>query len=639
MLALPLALLAGLSCTTEKGTEGTCPGTTELQSKCGDTVAAGPGNCAVCVLAHFTACADDGAIDAFCSGGSSGGDDTGGGDQAAAVGTRVRVTLTTVDQNSLFAPQPSILLGAAPSSPTIHVEAAANSYQKMVGFGGAITDASAYVLHTAENYDDLMRLLFGSPSSGGISLSMLRVPMGVSDFSMSYATGNITYDDTPGDWNLQHFSTAVDDVHTIPVLKRARSLNPAVKIVASPWTAPLWLKTGHQSPPQIGEGSLLDTEQAYETYASYFVKFVQDYKKKGVPVDYLTLQNEPNHGDCGTMPCMLLPESQEAKLAIKVGQKLAAAGLNSTKILAYDHNWGAQPGVAVSGAAYPSRMLEDPAVSKWLAGVAWHCYGGSEEVQTPVHDLDPRKEVHMTECSGGGWSGPWGSNFVGNMRRLFVGGANNWGQSTLLWNMALDEHAGPRCYGGACCKDCRGVLTVPSNATGMGDITKNVEFYSLAHFSAFVPQGSVRVKSQRAKGWAGTSDGFKDSRNDAASQCSAYCSSGSAACGWTKEYSCPWAKAPGSKGRAGDDGSPGYKCCCVDRTAATQPCGGNGTAPTPAGGSSVQFVAFVTPVPAAETVLQVLNPTSQLQRVAVAAGGSHGFEYTLPPGLATFVWK
>jgi hypothetical protein len=144
--------------------------------------------------------------------------------------------------------------------------------------------------------------------------------------------GNITYADTPGDWGLQQFSTAHDDAHTLPVLRRARELNPDLKIVASPWTAPLWLKTGEQRAPQIGEGSLLDSPQAYETYANYFVKFVQDYQRKGVFVNYLTLQNEPSHGGCGTMPCMLLPEWQAATLAIKVGQKLKTAGLAETKV-------------------------------------------------------------------------------------------------------------------------------------------------------------------------------------------------------------------------------------------------------------------------------------------------------------------
>ena len=162
-------------------------------------------------------------------------------------------------------------------------------------------------------------------------------------------------------------------------------------------------------------------------YAEYFVRFVQDYQRKGVLVDYLTLQNEPSHGGCGTMPCMLLPEWQEATLAVRVGQKLQAAGLK-TKILGYDHNWGKQSGVAVSGPAYPTALLSNKTVAPYIGGIAWHCYGGSESAQTPVHNLAPDKEVHMTECSGGGWSGPWHSNFISNMRRLFVGGSNNWAQ-------------------------------------------------------------------------------------------------------------------------------------------------------------------------------------------------------------------
>eukprot|EP01052_Picozoa_sp_SAG31_P018292 SAG31_NODE_1291_length_8975_cov_26.197274_4_plen_272_part_00 len=269
-------------------------------------------------------------------------------------------------------------------------------------------------------------------------------------------------------------------------------------------------------------------------------------------------------------------------------------------------------------------LLRNASVKPWIDGIAWHCYGGSEAAQTPVHNLDLSKEVHVTECSGGGWSGPWDENFISNMRRLFVGAANNWAQSTMLWNMALDENAGPRCQGGACCSDCRGVLTIPSNASSMDDITRNVEFYSLAHFSALVPQGSVRVRSQRAPP-------DNASQVGEARSCASYCVS--TGCGWTKQFSCPWMKTPGTKGRAGDDGSVGYQCCCGDRSSPDQPCGGNGT---DGGRTSVQFTAFVTP--AQEVVLQVLNPTSTAQKVSVSDGGKRGFEYDVPPGFASFVW-
>jgi glucosylceramidase len=553
----------------------------------------------------------------------------------ASTSADVFVFLTTADQAHLFESLPSIPLSAASATPSIRVEKQ-TKYQPIVGFGAAITDAAAWVLSTAKPFDELMELLFADHSKGGVSLGMLRVPMGVSDFSVSYADGNITYADTRDDWSLEHFSTSHDDAYILPVLRRARQLNPDVKIVASPWTAPLWLKTGHQVAPQIGEGSLLDTPQAYETYAEYFVRFVQEYRAKGVVVDYLTLQNEPSHSGCGTMPCMFLPEWQEATLAIKVGEKLKAAGLTETKILAYDHNWGSQAGVKVSGPAYPTAMLKNSSVSPWIGGVAWHCYGGSEAAQTPVHDLDPTKEVHMTECSGGGWSGPWHSNFISNIRRLFVGGVNNWAQSAVLWNMALDEHAGPRCQGGACCTDCRGVVTVPSNATSLDAVTRNVEFYSLAHFSALVPSGSVRIKTQRGPHTSPDSDGISSTTNvtaDHGKSCSTYCAAPDA-CGWTKEYSCPWAAKPGSAGRAGDDGSAGYECCCVDRTAASQHCGGNGTRSDT---GSLQFTGFLTP--AGETVLQVLNPTDADTLKFSVADEGRGFEFSLPPGLATFRWR
>ena len=115
--------------------------------------------------------------------------------------------------------------------------------------------------------------------------------------------------------------------------------------------------------------------------------------------------------------------------------------------------------------------------------------------------------------------------------------------------------------------------------------------------------------------------------------CPTYCAAPDA-CGWTKEYSCPWAAKPGSAGRAGDDGSAGYECCCVDRTAASQHCGGNGTRSDT---GSLQFTGFLTP--AGETVLQVLNPTDADTLKFSVADEGRGFEFSLAPGLATFVWR
>jgi len=113
------------------------------------------------------------------------------------------------------------------------------------------------------------------------------------------------------------------------------------------------------------------------------------------------------------------------------------------------------------------------------------------------------KEMHMTECSSGTWSGSWSDNFISNMRNLFIGNANNFGRSTILWNMALDENRGPRCQGGACCSTCRGVLTTPSHATDKDAIERNLEFYNLAHFSKLVPEGSRRLETTTSDGLLG----------------------------------------------------------------------------------------------------------------------------------------
>jgi len=220
----------------------------------------------------------------------------------------------------------------------------------------------------------------------------------------------------------------------------------------------------------------------------------------------------------------------------------------------------------------------------------------------------------MTECSGGEWSGPWGHNLVNNVQELFVGNANNWGQSTLLWNMALDDKAGPHCQGGACCTTCRGVITVPRNASTIDDVTRNVEFYSLAHFSALVPSGSYVIQSRLPAGHS--------------SRCATYCTE--TGCGWTKQWSCPW-EPVGTRGHASNDGSVGYDCCCVNRTRAAEPCGGNGSGGTPLG-----FAAFVTPTE--QVVLSAVNPTGSNQTFTVEVDSAESLQFELPPGTVTLVW-
>jgi hypothetical protein len=152
-----------------------------------------------------------------------------------------------------------------------------------------------------------------------------------------------------------------------------------------------------------------------------------------------------------------------------------------------------------SGVNWPVALLQSEAGHEF-AGVAWHCYGGDPEIQSQLRaqfpDRTPPIEQHMTECSGGDWSGPWSGSLFWNQNVLIMKNFQNYGQSVLQWNLALDEQKGPHCNGGACCETCRGVVTVPSNISRIDQVQYNVEFVGLAHHASFLGIGAQRVFSQ-----------------------------------------------------------------------------------------------------------------------------------------------
>ena len=158
--------------------------------------------------------------------------------------------------------------------------------------------------------------------------------MGASDFVDG---PHYTYDDVPAgktDYRLRHFSIAHDRKQILPLLRRALALNPKLKVIGTPWSPPAWMKTNQS----LVGGRLIDSPRIYDAYARYFVKFVRAYKRAGVPIYALTLQNEPQNRNPNAYPGMDMPVRQEAKLIEALGPKLQRAGLR-TKLLGYDHNW------------------------------------------------------------------------------------------------------------------------------------------------------------------------------------------------------------------------------------------------------------------------------------------------------------
>ncbi|MER5585856.1 ricin-type beta-trefoil lectin domain protein [Streptomyces asoensis] len=350
-------------------------------------------------------------------------------------------------------------------------------YQTFTGGGASFTDTAAWLLNSsgalsATTREATMRKLF-SPTEG-IGLSFLRNPMGGSDL----ARFGYTYDDVPAgqtDPGLSAFSVAHDLADVVPLTRRARELNPALTVMASPWTAPAWMKDSGQL-----NGGWLKAEY-YGAYASYFVKYLQAYRAQGVPVAYVTAQNEPTC--CSGYPSMSWNGSGLAYFTKnELLPKLAAAGL-PTKVLAHDWNWDTYD-------AYAAQTVDDPAVRAHpnFGGIAWHGYGGDVTKQTAVHDRYPQLDAFGTEHSGGTW--------IANQQREdmlnIVDYTRNWAKSVTKWSLAVDQNRGPHNGG---CGTCDGLVTVHHGDGASGTVDYTVEYYTTGHLTKFVRPGAQRIAS------------------------------------------------------------------------------------------------------------------------------------------------
>ncbi|HEY8686683.1 MAG TPA: glycoside hydrolase family 30 beta sandwich domain-containing protein [Chloroflexota bacterium] len=389
-------------------------------------------------------------------------------------GAVAQAWITTADQSRLLSRQPDVLIKSGPDASSVVIDVdEGTSYQEIVGFGAAMTDASAYLIQhkLGAQRDAILHELFGR--NPGLGLSFVRVPMGASDFS----THDYSYDDMPAgqtDSALAHFSLDEDRTDKLPALKAALAINPQLKLVGSPWSPPGWMKT---------TGSLIQgtlRRQFYDSFAEYFRKFVEGYLAEGVPIFAVTLQNEPAYEPKDYPGMRLDPPARAEVIGRHVGPLFATTGVQAL-ILDWDHNWDLP--------SSPLAVLADSAARKYVNAVAWHCYAGDVNVQDNVHAAYPAKDAYFTECSGGGWAPVWADNLKFFVGKLIIGSTRGWAKGVALWNLALDENAGPHLGG---CGNCRGVITINSST---GVVTRNVEYYALGHASHFVRPGAHRIAS------------------------------------------------------------------------------------------------------------------------------------------------
>lgn len=383
----------------------------------------------------------------------------------------VEFWLTRSDRSALLQKISTILsFGTANNAnPFIDVDDS-QVFQTIDGFGYSLTGGSAYVINQLNATDkrNLLNELFGNDANS-ISVSYLRISIGASDLNASV----FSYDDMPPeqtDVNLDHFSLDPDRADVIPILKQILLINPAIKILGSPWSPPVWMKDNGNSKG----GSLLP--QYYDAYARYFVKYIQQMKAEGITIDAITPQNEPLHP--GNNPSMLMLATQQADfIKNNLGPAFQAAGI-TTKIIAYDHN--------CDHPDYPLTVLNDNGARDFVNGSAFHLYAGDISALTEVHNAYPDKQLYFTEQ----WTGA-NSSFDGDLKwhlkNIVIGSMRNWSRVALEWNLASDPSYNPHTPGG--CTECKGALTIGTT------ITRNVAYYIIAHASKFVSPGSVRIGS------------------------------------------------------------------------------------------------------------------------------------------------
>ena len=414
----------------------------------------------------------------------------------AASGPTISSWITTPDMANKLTPGATTAFGTGSSqSNTITVDPN-TTYQTVDGFGASITDASASLFYQLpqSQRDSVMASIF-SPTAG-IGMSILRQPLGSSDF----VNGPFyTYDDLPAgqtDPTLANFSIAHDQAQIIPLVKEAISLNPSLKVVVAAWGQPAWMKDNGS----LVGGHLLP--QYYSTYATYLLKAIQGYQAAGVPVWALSVQNEPQNRTPLGYPGTDMPEAAEEAVINDLGPMLQANGLGNVKIMGYDHNWAEHPNDTASATAlgenpetnYAADLLNSSS-AQYIAGTAYHCYYGDAGAMTTQHNLFPNKSIWMTECSGSHDAGqPLSQYFADTLnwhtQNVLIPSLQNWAQGLVWWNLALDSNGNPHNQG---CGTCTGTIAIDGT-----NITYNAEYYITGHASKFIKPGAIRVGSNNA---------------------------------------------------------------------------------------------------------------------------------------------
>lgn len=351
--------------------------------------------------------------------------------------------------------------------PTIFIDPD-KTFQTIEGFGGAFTDATAVIFSRLSNEQkkDFIKAHFNPVVGNGYTLCRTTI------HSCDYSDEMYTYDDVADDKELKNFSIDHDRKNRLPLIQMAlKEANGNIKIFASPWSPPAWMKTNNN----MLYGGKLKPEY-FQTWAEYFVKYVKAYEKEGIPIWGLTVQNEPMAVQVWES-CIFTAKEEKDFVRDYLGPTLKKNGLSDLKLMIWDHNRGIM--YQRAQVAY-----NDPEASKYIWGMGFHWYVGDhfDNVRI-VHDAFPDKGLLYTEA---GIGGSWDDAF--RLSKNIIIDLNNWAQGYVYWNMLLDENGGPRHAGG----EFRGENVVTFN-TKTGELIYSPTYYMFGHFSRFIKPGAKRI--------------------------------------------------------------------------------------------------------------------------------------------------
>jgi len=395
------------------------------------------------------------------------------------VGTAT-VYITTADKTKSFSKSEIAFQTVPGMLDNIVTISDAKKYQTIDGFGAAITGSTAHnlLLMNQSTRTEFLKEIFDMKD--GLGVSLIRVSIGSSDFGMD----EYTWCDEKG---IENFAVNKwDKEEVIPILHEIYTINPNVKIIASPWSAPKWMKrmVGSNASYDSWTSGRLKTEY-YEDYATYFVKWIQTMQKEGFNIYAMTIQNEPLNQ--GNSMSMYMPwKDQRDFIKTALGPAFEKNGIK-TKILVFDHNYN-YDGIA-DQKNYPLNIFADEEASKYVAGSAWHNYGGSVTELSNIQTKAPEKEIFFTEASIGTWNYDYAKCLITDFRDIFMNTLARGNQGVTLWNLMLDENKGPNRPGG--CQTCFGAVTLDSSSKTV--TSRQSHYYNIAHASKVIKPGAVRT--------------------------------------------------------------------------------------------------------------------------------------------------